>query len=695
MLRLNDMKIGTKLVGNLLGLIAVALTVGGVGYWAQLSANRRLEHVGGKSLPSAEGLLTLQGRASHIQSIVRSLLNPRFSPADRQDFYKQLASLRSEYQKSWDDYEAQPRTAKEAKLWQEFKTRWGELRTENDRFFQMCHELDATGIPNPEELCGNLERFRGDHYRAEMLVLEAIHGKVSLNAISDPAACGFGKWLATFTTPNRELTRLMAEAREPHRRFHEAVAEIQRLLAEGKREDASHYFDAEMESSSSQSLALLDKMNLEAASARDLAIRCERQAVGACREKRRAAMPSLEQLIEVSCQEGVEAVTEARVAARRAETILFLVLGVGVAGGLGLGWVVSRSIVKPLGIISAHLGEIARGDLHRDVPEAILRRGDELGSVGKALDGTVSSLRNLIGRIRQSSQTLSGAATELASASTELAGSAEETTHQSAQVAAAAEEMSSSMAAMASTTEEMSGNVRTVASAIEELTASISEVARNSEQTAGVARNASELADASNSAVGGLGAAAGEIGKVIEVIQDIAEQTNLLALNATIEAARAGDAGKGFAVVATEVKELARQTGAATEDIRKRIEAIQGSSQTVVDSISRIGTVIKEVSGLSGSIATAVEEQRLTTGEIARAVSQTSDAAQSVARGVAETANASSEIATTIAVVDQASRQSAAGAHQSQTASNDLHEMAEQLQELVAQFSVSPSLDRS
>jgi len=203
-----------------------------------------------------------------------------------------------------------------------------------------------------------------------------------------------------------------------------------------------------------------------------------------------------------------------------------------------------------------------------------------------------------------------------------------------------------------------------------------------------VADNAAQLVSTSNSQIGELGGAADEIGKVIEVIQDIAEQTNLLALNATIEAARAGDAGKGFAVVATEVKELAKQTASATEDIRKRIKGIQGSSGRAVKSIGDISDVVKQVNELSRMIASVVEEQSITTKEIARNMVQSSNAAQMVSRGVAESATATQEITRNIVGVDQAARQSAQGAAQTQTTSRELSTVAEQLQGLVGQFKV-------
>jgi methyl-accepting chemotaxis protein len=172
------------------------------------------------------------------------------------------------------------------------------------------------------------------------------------------------------------------------------------------------------------------------------------------------------------------------------------------------------------------------------------------------------------------------------------------------------------------------------------------------------------------------------------VIQDIAEQTNLLALNATIEAARAGEAGKGFAVVATEVKELARQTASATEDIRRRIEAIQGSTGQAVKSMGGIGDVIRQVNELSRTIASAVEEQSITTKEIARNIAQSSSAAQAVAQGVSESARASQEITRIIVGVDQAARNAVEGAAQTESTGSGLSSVAEELKTLLNQFRV-------
>jgi methyl-accepting chemotaxis protein len=232
----------------------------------------------------------------------------------------------------------------------------------------------------------------------------------------------------------------------------------------------------------------------------------------------------------------------------------------------------------------------------------------------------------------------------------------------------------------------MSQTIRAVAASVEEMNQTIREIARNAEKSAAVAGQAATLVEVSNEKISTLGNSANEIGRVIEVIQDIAEQTNLLALNATIEAARAGEAGKGFAVVATEVKELAKQTAAATDDIRSRIEAIQASTTDAVESIREISEVINNVNEVSRTIASAVEEQSITTRQISDNVSTTANAAETVARGVSETAVASREITENITKVDSVLLQTAEGADESRNAGIRLSELASEMTEMIGKF---------
>jgi methyl-accepting chemotaxis protein len=253
-----------------------------------------------------------------------------------------------------------------------------------------------------------------------------------------------------------------------------------------------------------------------------------------------------------------------------------------------------------------------------------------------------------------------------------LASSSEELTSVSQQMSAAAEQTTAQANLVSAAAEQVSGNTRTVSGSIENLVASIHEIAKNAQDAASTARKAVEMATATSGTMAALGRSSQEIGAVIKVITSIAEQTNLLALNATIEAARAGEAGKGFAVVASEVKELARDTAKATEEIGGRIESMQGDTQRAVAAIAEIGTVIERIDALQTKIAAAVEEQSVTTGEISR--------------NIAEATTGTSEIAENIVQVAQAAQSTAEGASNTQVSSQELARMAQALQRLVEEY---------
>ena len=368
--------------------------------------------------------------------------------------------------------------------------------------------------------------------------------------------------------------------------------------------------------------------------------------------------------------------------------LVYVIIGVALTvTAFVLAFLSIRMIVKPLTQMTNQLKDIAQGE--GDLTKRLaMNRSDEIGDLGKWFDTFLEKLQGLIKQIFDNTQSLTSASTELAGTAEVLDRGTSETTSKSTTVAAAAEEMSTNMTNMSASTEEMSANVKSVADAVNEMTSSITEVSSSAEQAATVADQATELAQVSNEKVGQLGTAAEEIGKVIEVIQDIAEQTNLLALNATIEAARAGEAGKGFAVVATEVKELARQTADATEDIGKRVAAIQSSTGESVKAIGSISDIIQKVNEVSRTIASAVEEQSVTTKEISANLAQTATASETVSRGIVETTSASQEVTQSITSVDKAARESAEGASTVKCASQNLNGLADQLNAIVGQFKV-------
>jgi methyl-accepting chemotaxis protein len=283
--------------------------------------------------------------------------------------------------------------------------------------------------------------------------------------------------------------------------------------------------------------------------------------------------------------------------------------------------------------------------------------------VGKATNKTADTLRGSMETLGENVQALSSAAEELTSTSQQMSANAEETSTQTKVVSAA--------------TLQVNQNLQTVATGAEEMGASIKEIAKNATEAAKVATSAVKVAETANTTVSKLGESSAEIGQVIKVITSIAQQTNLLALNATIEAARAGEAGKGFAVVANEVKELAKETAKATEDISRKIEAIQTDTKAAVDAIESISGVINQINDISSTIATAVEEQNATTNEMSRNVS--------------EAARSSGEITSNIAGVAEAAESTSRGAGDTQKAAQDLVGTSTQLRRLVEQFKINSS----
>ncbi len=307
--------------------------------------------------------------------------------------------------------------------------------------------------------------------------------------------------------------------------------------------------------------------------------------------------------------------------------------------------------------ILAVVDAAGRGDLTQSVP---VSGDDAVGRLGSGLDAFFTNLRGSIGEIALTSETVAAASSQVRGVGERLGAAAGDTAAQASVVASAAD--------------EVSRNVQTVATGTEEMTASIREIARNAADAARVASQAVRVAERTNGSVGKLGESSAEIGKVIKVITSIAQQTNLLALNATIEAARAGEAGKGFAVVANEVKELAKETARATEEIGRKIETIQIDTRDAVEAIREIGEIIGHINAIQTTIAGAVEEQTATTNEMSRNVAEAARGAHEIAQnvqGVARTAVGTSE-----------------GATQSQGAAVELSRAAEALQGLVSRFQI-------
>jgi methyl-accepting chemotaxis protein len=342
------------------------------------------------------------------------------------------------------------------------------------------------------------------------------------------------------------------------------------------------------------------------------------------------------------------------------ETLMLSLVVVGAVIGILVAVSITRSIAGAISKMVAMMEEIAKNNL--TVHDLGITSQDEIGRASVALNRMKNNLHTVIQSIADSALHVGSASEELNTTSQQITANSEETSAQADVVSKAAHAVSQ--------------NLQTVATGAEEMGASIKEIAKNATEAARVATSAVKVAETTTATVSKLGESSNEIGQVIKVITSIAQQTNLLALNATIEAARAGEAGKGFAVVANEVKELAKETARATEDISLKIEAIQSDTKAAVDAIASISGVINQINDISGTIATAVEEQNATTNEMSR--------------NVTEAAHGSGEITSNIGGVADAAQSTTRGATDTQKASQQLVETSAQLRRLVEQFKLNP-----
>ncbi len=364
--------------------------------------------------------------------------------------------------------------------------------------------------------------------------------------------------------------------------------------------------------------------------------------------------------------------------------ILIIVFG-GILTALSMGIFIRFTLSQRLIAAADLAGKISSGNFILAKEDL---KQDEIGQIVQAINSISVNMKKRLMNIKSGTESLSfstGALQELAGSMTDKA---DYTRKKAGGVATATEDMNNNMNSVASAVEEASVNMNVISTAVDELSSTVQEIALNTGRAQSITSSAVEKAESTSVNVNKLGTAAREINQVTEVITEISDQTNLLALNATIEAARAGEAGKGFAVVANEIKELAKQTADATQQIRTKISSIQSTTDIAVEEIAGITSVISEIDETVTGIATAVEEQTATTQEISTNIAQASAGIQEINENVAQTTVVVGEISTDINSVSENAVHSAEDGVETKYGVNEMQEIAIRVQNEINQFEI-------
>ncbi|MGA2499575.1 MAG: methyl-accepting chemotaxis protein [Tepidisphaeraceae bacterium] len=578
--------IGRRLVVSFMGVAVITLVLGLVGYFGAIRSGQAVNEIGRVRLPGVQSVLTISESCERINAAQRTLLNDNLSAADRKRQAETISKAREEYQEAMKAYEAMPKTAGEAAVWQEFVAALGQWRRDNEAFFKINGEFDALGVTHPAVLQRDVQQFTADHYKGTLNILQHVQKGEECRGGDDPTACNYGKWVATFESTNPELKRIIDETQPFHAAFHAAVKRANELVAKGDKEGAIVVVRGELEQAAERTRAGFAGLLAEATKASEVSQKLNRQALVVCGTSQNKALELLAKLVEINTTAATNEVKAAEAQASLLKTVSIAAMIAGVVLALGMGILISRGINKALRHIAAGLsaGSEQTSSASSQVASASQSLAQGASEQAAALEETTSSLEEMSSMTRKNAET----ARQAAAISTETKDAA------------------------------IKGN-----QAMVRMSAAINEIAKSAGDTAKIIKTIDEIAFqtnllALNAAVEA--ARAGEAGKGFAVV---AEEVRNLAMRSA---------------------EAAKNTASLIEGSVNSSRNGVGISAEVAGMLEEITTAATKVNSLVGEIATASNEQAEGIGQISTAVNQMDKVTQSNAANAEESASAAEEL---------------------------------------------------
>lgn len=731
--KFDDMRIKDKLLTAFIITIAITIITGAVGYWGMNSIMGELKDVTEVRMVSKDSLLTIGKAHAEINMAENMLLSSELSLEERQKRYDLISQKWYSIEEEWGAYEKLSLNPEEKRLWDEFLPVWNEWKEHHEEFMAMSYHLDETHILEPDRLRYTIAQRERDHVIwIRELGMAIVDGR-NFEGETDPTKCALGQWLHTFETENTELNSLLAEIEGYHNTVHQSGEKIVGLLAgdsANRQELAMAEYKNVTEPTMKKVLELLDAMDIVAEEAEEIYHQMMDYAITYARPAFIEASDKMDALEQKSGQLADASARQASAVARVSYIILLITVIAGIVAALILRTYVSNRIADPIKDIEMLMDGIGEGDL---TIRGEVKSKDELGKFTEAFNELITKMHAMTSDVyetaillNESSDGLLLIADTLASNSEEMnaktgvvsaavheitvsiegtAAASSDTSSNISVIASAIEEMSATVRNLASASEETSvsvdqvsevvahisnsidnaasslkqvaTSVNSVATAVKELNISLNEVSQSCDRSIAITKDAESQAKDTNEIIEKLNRSSKQIGKIVNVINDIADQTNMLALNAAIEAAGAGEAGKGFAVVANEVKELAKQTAEATDEIGQQIEEMQMDMGDAVNAVETITVVIEEIDNITNAIASAVTEQSAITGEISNTVVGVAGEVSSISGEIGDVAGNTREASKSLAEASLGVREIAKSSSELSIASNEIAENTE------------------